>query len=69
MFESPGVPRSHYQTLFRSLLELPAEQLKKSQQAADSVAPQGSPTGSVAELAIESFFPANEPTARALSSH
>ena len=35
MFESPGVPRSHYQTLFRSLLELPAEQLKKSQQAAD----------------------------------
>jgi uncharacterized circularly permuted ATP-grasp superfamily protein len=35
MFGSPGVPRSHYQTLFRSLLELPAEQLKKSQQAAD----------------------------------
>jgi uncharacterized circularly permuted ATP-grasp superfamily protein len=35
MFESPGVPRSHYQTLFCSLLELPAEQLRKSQQAAD----------------------------------
>ena len=35
MFESPGVPRSHYQALFRSLLELPAEELKKSQQAAD----------------------------------
>jgi uncharacterized circularly permuted ATP-grasp superfamily protein len=35
MFESPGVPRSHYQALFRTLLDLPAEQLKKSQQAAD----------------------------------
>src|ERR1700687_2113951 len=35
MFESPGVPRAHYQALFRSLLELPAEELKKSQQAAD----------------------------------
>ena len=35
MFESPGVPRSHYQALFRTLLELPAEELKKSQQAAD----------------------------------
>ena len=35
MFDSPGVPRSHYQALFRTLLELPAEELKKSQQAAD----------------------------------
>ncbi len=35
MFESPGVPRSHYQALFRTLLELPGEELKKSQQAAD----------------------------------
>jgi len=35
MFETPGVPRSHYQALFRTLLDLPAEELKKSQQAAD----------------------------------
>ncbi len=35
MFSSPGVPRSHYQALFRTLLELPGEELKKSQQAAD----------------------------------
>jgi uncharacterized circularly permuted ATP-grasp superfamily protein len=35
MFDSPGVPRSHYQALFRTLLDLPAEELKKSQQAAD----------------------------------
>jgi uncharacterized circularly permuted ATP-grasp superfamily protein len=35
MFSSPGVPRPHYQALFRTLLELPAEELKKSQQAAD----------------------------------
>ena len=35
MFESPGQPRSHYQALFRTLLHLPAEDLKKSQQAAD----------------------------------
>ena len=35
MFSSPGVPRAHYQALFRTLLELPAEELKKSQQAAD----------------------------------
>ncbi len=35
MFESPGVPRSHYQALFRTLLELPGEELRKSQQAAD----------------------------------
>ena len=35
MFETPGVPRSHYRALFRALLELPADELKKSQQAAD----------------------------------
>jgi uncharacterized circularly permuted ATP-grasp superfamily protein len=35
MFETPGVPRSHYQALFRTLLDLPAEELKKIQQAAD----------------------------------
>jgi uncharacterized circularly permuted ATP-grasp superfamily protein len=35
MFESPGVPRPYYQTLYRTLLELPPEELKKSQQAAD----------------------------------
>ena len=35
MFESPGQPRSHYQALFRTLLHLPAEDLRKSQQAAD----------------------------------
>jgi uncharacterized circularly permuted ATP-grasp superfamily protein len=35
MFQAPGVPRPHYQALFRTLLELPAEELKKSQQAAD----------------------------------
>jgi uncharacterized circularly permuted ATP-grasp superfamily protein len=35
MFGSPGRPREHYQGLFRTLLELPAEELKKSQQAAD----------------------------------
>ncbi len=35
MFESPGLPRSHYQALFRTLLELPGEELRKSQQAAD----------------------------------
>ncbi|MBS1849865.1 MAG: circularly permuted type 2 ATP-grasp protein [Acidobacteria bacterium] len=35
MFESPGTPRPHYQALYRTLLELPAEELRKSQQAAD----------------------------------
>jgi len=35
MFESPGVPRPHYQALFRTILDLPGEQLRKSQQAAD----------------------------------
>ena len=35
MFEAPGEPRYHYQALFRTLLNLPAEELAKSQQAAD----------------------------------
>ena len=35
MFEAPGHPRVHYQTLFRTLLELPSDELRKSQQAAD----------------------------------
>jgi len=35
MFESPGVPRPHYQALYRTLRELPPEELRKSQQAAD----------------------------------
>src|SRR5882757_3742181 len=35
MFEAPGKPRPHYQALFRTLLELPPEELRKSQQAAD----------------------------------
>jgi len=35
MFEAPGRPRAHYQTLFRTLLELPSDELRKSQQAAD----------------------------------
>jgi uncharacterized circularly permuted ATP-grasp superfamily protein len=35
MFTSAGVPRPHYQTLYRTLLDLPAEDLRKSQQAAD----------------------------------
>jgi uncharacterized circularly permuted ATP-grasp superfamily protein len=35
MFESPGVPRPHYQALYRTLLELPPQELRKSQQAAD----------------------------------
>jgi uncharacterized circularly permuted ATP-grasp superfamily protein len=35
MFQTPGVPRPHYQNLFQTLLELPPEQLRKSQQAAD----------------------------------
>ena len=34
MFGSPGEPRAHYQALFRTLLDLPAEDLGKSQQAA-----------------------------------
>ena len=35
MFASPGVPRAHYKALFQTLLELPPEELRKSQQAAD----------------------------------
>jgi len=35
MFEGPGLPRPHYQALYRSLLELPAQELRESQQAAD----------------------------------
>jgi uncharacterized circularly permuted ATP-grasp superfamily protein len=35
MFESPGIPRPHYRPLFQTLLDLPPEELRKSQQAAD----------------------------------
>jgi uncharacterized circularly permuted ATP-grasp superfamily protein len=35
MFEAPGLPRAHYQTLYRTLLELPPEELRQSQQAAN----------------------------------
>lgn len=35
MFESPGIPRPHYQALYRTLLESPPEELGKTQQAAD----------------------------------
>jgi uncharacterized circularly permuted ATP-grasp superfamily protein len=35
MFQSAGTPRSHYQTLFETLLDLPSEELRKVQQAAD----------------------------------
>lgn len=35
MFEAPGVPRPHYQALFQTLLALPPEEMRKSQQAAD----------------------------------
>lgn len=35
MFQAPGQPRSCYQTLFETLLDLPADELRKSQQAAD----------------------------------
>jgi len=35
MFTPSGVPRPHYQALYRTLLQLPAEDLRKSQQAAD----------------------------------
>src|SRR5258706_9469783 len=35
MFQTPGVPRAHYQNLFQTLLELPPEELRKSQMAAD----------------------------------
>jgi uncharacterized circularly permuted ATP-grasp superfamily protein len=35
MFEAPGLPRAHYQALFQTLLGLPPEEMRKSQQAAD----------------------------------
>jgi uncharacterized circularly permuted ATP-grasp superfamily protein len=35
MFSAPGTPRAHYKALFQRLLELPPEELRKSQQAAD----------------------------------
>jgi uncharacterized circularly permuted ATP-grasp superfamily protein len=35
MFEAPGVPREHYQALYKTLLGLPPEELRKRQQAAD----------------------------------
>ena len=35
MFSAPGVPRPHYEALFQTLLDLPPEELRKSQQAAD----------------------------------
>jgi len=35
MFEAPGIPRPHYRALFQTLLDLPSEELRKSQQAAD----------------------------------
>jgi len=35
MFEAPGVPRAHYRALYQTLLGLPPEDLRRSQQAAD----------------------------------
>jgi uncharacterized circularly permuted ATP-grasp superfamily protein len=35
MFVSPGVPRDHYRALQQTLLKLPPEELRRSQQAAD----------------------------------
>lgn len=35
MFASPGVPREHYRAMHQTLLKLPPEQLRRSQQAAD----------------------------------
>jgi uncharacterized circularly permuted ATP-grasp superfamily protein len=35
MFEAPGIPRLHYQALYQTLLELPAGEMRKCQQAAD----------------------------------
>ena len=35
MFEGPGSPRPHYRALYRTLLELPPEDLRAIQQAAD----------------------------------
>jgi len=35
MFDAEGMPRPHYQALYQRLLELPAEELRRRQQAAD----------------------------------
>lgn len=35
MFAAPGVPRDHYRALHQTLLKLPPEELRRSQQAAD----------------------------------
>ena len=35
MFRAPGVPREHYRALHHTLLKLPPEELRRSQQAAD----------------------------------
>src|SRR6201999_2749463 len=35
MFEAPGVPREHYQGLFRTLLNLPPDELRTAQKEAD----------------------------------
>ena len=35
MFEAPGAPRAHYRALYQTLLGLPPEELRRSQQAAD----------------------------------
>jgi uncharacterized circularly permuted ATP-grasp superfamily protein len=35
MFAAPGVPREHYRALHQTLLKLPPEELRRSQQAAD----------------------------------
>ena len=35
MFSHPGVPRDHYRALHQTLLKLPPEELRRSQQAAD----------------------------------
>jgi uncharacterized circularly permuted ATP-grasp superfamily protein len=35
MFDSPSTPREHYQALHHTLLKLPPEELRRSQQAAD----------------------------------
>ena len=35
MFSQPGVPREHYRALHQTLLKLPPEELRRSQQAAD----------------------------------
>jgi uncharacterized circularly permuted ATP-grasp superfamily protein len=35
LLESPGVPRGHYQTLYKSLLDLPPEEMDRRKQASD----------------------------------